>query len=74
MVAGQKIKVTMDCSVESCCATGATLNIEGMQLGKKGKMNTQEILLANRLERIENKLGGQAVAMWDLSALARMCG
>jgi len=63
MVTGQRIKVTMDCCVESCCSTGVNLSIEGMALGKKGKMNTQEILLANRLERIESKLGGQAVAM-----------
>lgn len=63
MVRGQKLTITLTGSVEQVSANGITFNIEGMKVGKKGKMNTTEVLLANRLDRIEQKLPGQAVVM-----------
>jgi len=63
MVRGQSLTITLTGTVDSVTPTGISFNIEGMKVGKKGKMNTQEVLLANRLDRIEQKLPGQSVAM-----------
>ena len=63
LVLGQKVTLTLQCSVDSASEGGVNLAIEGIKVGKKGKMNTQEIMLANRLQRIEDKMPGQAVTM-----------
>ena len=62
MTTGQRLTVTMIGTVEQT-GNGINLAIDTMKVGKKGKMNTQEILIANRLDRIEQKLPGQSVAM-----------
>jgi hypothetical protein len=62
MTTGQRLNVTIAGPVEMG-RDGVTLSIESLKVGKKGKMNTQEILIANRLDRIEAKLPGQSVAM-----------
>ena len=62
MTTGQRLSVTLVGTVEQT-GNGINLSISEMKVGKKGKMNTQEILIANRLDRIEQKLPGQSVAM-----------
>lgn len=62
MVTGQRLNVTLAGQVEQG-RDGVTLKVDSLKVGKKGKMSTQETLIANRLDRIEKKLPGQAVAM-----------
>ena len=62
MTTGQRLSITLVGTVEQA-SNGINLSIDEMKVGKKGKMNTQEILIANRLDRIESKLPGQAVSM-----------
>jgi hypothetical protein len=59
---GQRLTVTLG-GVVQMGRDGITLEIDGIKVGKKGKMSTQDTLMANRLDRIEQKLPGQAVAM-----------
>jgi hypothetical protein len=63
MVTGQRLTLTLSGKIEKAGAAGINFVIEGLKIGKKGKMSTTEVLLANRLDRIEEKLPGQAVAM-----------
>ena len=62
MVTGQRLTITLSGTVQKA-SNGIQLDITEMKVGKKGKMNTQGVLIANRLDRIESKLPGQAVAM-----------
>lgn len=62
MTTGQRLSVTLTGTVQQT-GNGINLDISEMKVGKKGKMNTQEVLIANRLDRIEQKLPGQSVAM-----------
>ena len=63
MVRGQRLTIEMVGTVDAISETGIQLNIESMRVGKKGKMNTQEVMIANRLDRIEKKLPGQAIVV-----------
>ena len=60
---GQRLTVTLVGTVSESQNNGIILDIDSMKVGKKGKMNTQEVLISNRLKRIEDKLSGQSVAM-----------
>lgn len=60
---GQAVNITLKGVVDSTDNSGVVLDITAMKIGKGGKMNTTEVLLANRLDRIEKKIAGQAVAM-----------
>jgi hypothetical protein len=60
---GQRVTVTLVGTVSEAQNNGIILDIDSMKVGKKGKMNTQEVVLANRMKRIEDKLPGQAVVV-----------
>jgi len=60
MVRGQALKITLGGTILATAREGVTFQIETLSVGKKGKMSTQDVVIANRLERIESKLPGQA--------------
>jgi len=60
MVRGQSLKITLGGTIIATAREGVTFQIESLSVGKRGRMSTQDIVLANRLDRIEAKLPGQA--------------
>lgn len=60
---GQSISITLKGTVASTDTGGVVIDISSMKVGKGGKMNTTEIMIANRLERIEKKMAGQATVV-----------
>ena len=52
--AGQKMTITLYGTAEFVSSSGVQMCIESFKLGKKGKMNTQEILLNNMNNRLKN--------------------
>jgi len=61
-VSGQRINITIG-GIAKVGRDGVNLTIESLDVGKRSKMSTQAIMLANRLDRIEAKLPGQATAV-----------
>ena len=57
---GQRINLTLSGSAIDVSGTGVTMAIESFKLGKKGKMNTQEVLLNNMDQRLKSIEAGQA--------------
>lgn len=60
MVTGQRVEIKLSGRVVGTTSGGIMYEIDALALGKKSKLNPTEIMIANKLDRIEAKLPGVA--------------
>ena len=60
MVSGQRISIQLSGRVVGTTNSGIMYEIDSLGLGKKSKLNPTEVMIANKLDRIEQKLPGVA--------------